>query len=111
MLNSLARAVRSPTAGSLVQVVNPHTEFFATGVKGWDGDAWLADFTDKTLMVNRAIEERLVSSDEFYSSIARPNLLKCSRNPKDGFMARALRYSANRVCSRNEMPARIFSAC
>src|SRR5260370_38282979 len=48
---------------------------------------------------------------ESYSSIARPNLLKCSRNPPDGFMARALRYSANRVCSRNEMPARIFSAC
>jgi len=45
---------------------------------------------------------------ESYSSIARPNLLKCSRNPTDGFMARALMYSANRVCSRNEIAGAHF---
>lgn len=44
---------------------------------------------------------------ESYSSIARPNRLKCSRNPTDEFMARALRYSANRVCSHNEIRARV----
>jgi hypothetical protein len=46
----LGRALRSPTVAPLVQAANPHAGFPANGVKRWDGDASLLDFTDKTLI-------------------------------------------------------------
>ncbi len=51
--------------------------------------------------------------ETFYSSIARPTLRRCSRNPNRGFVARRATYSSNRDCSRKLVPQRIsrFKSC
>ncbi len=46
-----------------------------------------------------------------HSSIARPTVRRCSRNPNRGFFARRAMYSSNRACARKLVPLRILSAC